>query len=282
MYTNTRFGELMKGIPRGMFERLAKKHQADKYSKGLRCWDQFAAMLYGQVTGSRSLRDLELSFNSHEGHHYHLGARTIRRSTLADANNKRDVAVYGKITPSNVPDLNDARQMKIEAGATYVFDKGYYDFNSDEAVRFKNRRPGGGRINEYINPLRRVTLYREDHDTPLVLLTNDFNRSAEEVAALYKQRWQIELFFKWLKQNLKIKRFLGRSENAVKPQIYIEIIAYVLLWLYRKAEGMGRSLTDCARLLAAGAFQRPASEYRMWKRRRQQRKELLARQGILI
>ena len=386
MYTNTRFGELMKGIPRGMFERLAKKHQADKYSKGFRCWDQFAAMLYGQVTGSQSLRDLELSFNSHERHHYHLGARTIRRSTLADANNKRDVAlyeslcqqlllrargqlkaqvsdmlylldstpiplkglgygdwaanghrtpglkvhmviegnqhvpVYGKITPSNVPDLNDARQMKIEAGATYVFDKGYYDFNwwhrineedalfvtrakhnaalklvnshsiegcgahilSDEAVCFKNRRPGGGRINEYIDPLRRVTVYREDHDTPLVLLTNDFTRSADEVAALYKQRWQIELFFKWLKQNLKIKRFLGRSENAVKTQIYIAIIAYVLLWLYRKAEGMGCSLTDCARLLASAAFQRPRSEYSIWKRRRQQREELLALQGILI
>jgi len=386
MYTNTRFGELMKGIPRGMFERLVKKHQADKYSKGFRCWDQFTAMLYGQVTGSQSLRELELSFNSHEGHHYHLGARAIRRSTLADANNKRNVALYESlcqqllqrargqvknhvtnmlylldstpiplrglgyddwaanghrtpglkvhmmleanqyvptyagITPSNINDIDDARQMEIESGATYVFDKGYYDYNwwhrineedalfvtrakhnaalnlvnshsiegcadhilSDEAVRFKYRHPGGGRINQYRAALRRVIVHREDHDTPLVLLTNDFTRSAEEVAALYKQRWQIELFFKWLKQNLKIKRFLGRSENAVKTQIYIAIIAYVLLWLYRKAEGMSCSLTDCARLLASAAFQRPRSEYRIWKRRRQQREELLALQGILI
>jgi IS4 transposase len=386
MYTNTRFGELMKGIPRGMFERLVKKHQADKYSKGFRCWDQFAAMLYGQVTGSQSLRELELSFNSHEGHHYHLGARAIRRSTLADANNKRNVALYESlcqhllqrargqvknqvtsmlylldstpiplkglgyddwaanghrtpglkvhmmleanqyvptyagITPSNINDIDDARQMEIESGATYVFDKGYYDYNwwhrinqeealfvtrakhnaalnlvnslsiegcadhilSDEAVRFKYRRPGGGRINQYRTALRRVIVHREGHDTPLVLLTNDFARTAEEIAALYKQRWQIELFFKWLKQNLKIKRFLGRSENAVKTQIYIAIIAYVLLWLYRKAEGTGRSLTDCARLLASAAFQRPRSEYSIWKRRRQQREELLALQGILI
>jgi IS4 transposase len=386
MYTNTRFGELMKGMPRGMFERFVKKHQADKYSKGFRRWDQFTAMLYGQVAGSKSLRELELSFNSHEGHHYHLGTRSIKRSTLSDANNKRNsafyedlcrqllgemrgklksemsdmlylldstpiplrglgyedwaanghrtpglkvhmmiegnqhVPVYGEITPTNVNDIDDARQMDIESGATYVFDKGYYDFNwwhhidqvgayfvtrskknaaikvvaqhevddeaphilSDETVCFSNRHPGGGRFNHYRAPLRRVTVHREDHDTALVLLTNDFKRSAEEIAALYKQRWQIELFFKWLKQNLKIRRFLGRSETAVKTQIYIAIITYILMWLYRGTQGKSGSLTECARVLAAATFQRPVSEYRMWKKRLQRREELLAMQGVLI
>ena len=78
--------------------------------------------------------------------------------------------------------------------------------------------------------LKRVIVKR-DGKTPLILVTNDLQRSSEEIAELYKQRWQIELFFKCIKQNLKIKKFLGRSENAVKTQICIAIIAFVLIRL---------------------------------------------------
>ena len=74
-------------------------------------------------------------------------------------------------------------------------------------------------------------IVKRDNKTPLILVTNDLQRSSEEIAELYKQRWQIELFFKWIKQNLKIKKFLGRSENAVKTQICIAIIAFVLIRL---------------------------------------------------
>jgi putative transposase len=136
------------------------------------------------------------------------------------------ISTYSGIASSNINDIDETRQMEIEAGATYVFDKGYYDFNwwhrinlekalfvtranrnaalkpvfndsigacadhilSDDAVRFKYRHPGGGRINEYREALLRVILHREDHDTPLVLLTNDFARSTEDIATLYKQR----------------------------------------------------------------------------------------------
>src|SRR5690625_5778513 len=83
MYRNTRFAEVMKALPRGQFEKLVDKYGADKHSKGFRCHDQLMAMVFGQLTGSRSLRELELAFNSHRTSHYHLGTRpdTDRKST---------------------------------------------------------------------------------------------------------------------------------------------------------------------------------------------------------
>ncbi len=95
----------------------------------------------------------------------------------------------------------------------------------DAVIYFNNPRvKSRTEKNAYRNePVRRVAK-REDKDTPLIIVTNDFNRSASEVAALYKKRWDIELFFKWVKQNLKIRSFLGRSKNTVKIQIYTALI----------------------------------------------------------
>ena len=86
--------------------------------------------------------------------------------------------------------------------------------------------------NLYSESLRRIHVYREDKD-PLILVTNLHDLPAESIARLYKDRWAIELFFKWIKQNLKIKKFLGRSESAVKIQLITALIAYVLLQLYK-------------------------------------------------
>lgn len=374
MYRNTRFGELLKGLSRGSFEKVVDKYQADKHSKGFRCWDQLVAMVYGQVSGSRSLRELEAGFNSQAVHHYHLGTRHIKRSTLSDANAKKDLRVYQEvcnslmksthnkvrnelngmlylldstpiqlkgtgydtwtqsnqisrtqglkahmiiasdddipvyldITKPNVNDVIAGREVHLEAGATYVFDKGYCDYNwwhqftkneaffvtrfkanagiksireleiakedketilKDEVVEFKNKRPGGQRINQhYGTPLRKVTVYREDKK-PLVLATNDMNRSAQDIADLYKRRWGIELFFKWLKQNLKIKQFLGRSENAVRLQIYIAIITYLLVFIYRRSNGINTSPRLCLATLKVGLFQRSEVDYEISRRR---------------
>ncbi len=95
--------------------------------------------------------------------------------------------------------------------------------------------------------LRRVTIRREEDDKVLTFITNDLERTAQEVADLYKSRWQIELFFKWIKQNLKIKRFLGRSENAVKVQVLVAMIAYLLLRLTQIATHSKLSLRQIAR-----------------------------------
>jgi IS4 transposase len=99
--------------------------------------------------------------------------------------------------------------------------------------------------------LRRIVFNRESDGKELVFFTNDLNRSALEIADLYKQRWQIELFFKWIKQKLKIKRFYGTSENAVKLQVLVAMISYVLLWLIKESMAQeSSSLNDWTRIKA--------------------------------
>ena len=370
MFKNTRFNDLMEGLPRGQFDQAVALSGNDKYNKGFRSWDQLVSLIYGQVSGRQSLRELETAFNSNKHAHYHLGTREVRRTTLAEANAKRDyrlfetvcnsmlhqvkgklkrelksfiylldstpivlkghgfdswtgktrthrtqglkvhmiynsdaqVPTYANISNANVNDIQDARRMSLEQGVTYVFDKGYCDYNwwneidsmesvfvtrfkcnaaigviesrkvegpilSDEVVELTNRNPGAGRKNRYRQPLRRVIVEREDKDRPLVLATNDMRRSAQEIADLYKSRWQVELFFKWLKQNLKIKRYLGRSENAVKTQIFIAIITYLLVYLYRARRGIKASLRTCLIELSATLMERPKLEYELLRRR---------------
>lgn len=178
------------------------------------------------------------------------------------------------------PNFNDSsmgNQWPIIANAVYVFDKGYYDFNwwwsihqkqaffvtrlkknvaivmqkneenisetilEDGTFKFKNKRPRGGKTNSYVDPLRRVSVYREGKN-PLILVSNLHDVPAEIIAELYKARWEIELFFKWIKQNLKLKKFLGKSENAVKIQIATALIAYLLVQLYKNNSGDNRRL----------------------------------------
>ena len=165
-------------------------------------------------------------------------------------------------------DITKAKEIEIEKGVMYVFDKGYMDYKwwneiaetgayfvtrlkvnsaiieetdiqihneiiSSQLIRLKPSHHGKNRSCTKI--LKRIFVQREGK-SPLVLVTNDLKRSSEEIADLYKSRWQIELFFKWIKQNLKIKKFLGRSENAVKTQICIAIIAFILIRLMQKLQ----------------------------------------------
>ena len=183
---------------------------------------------------------------------------------------RTDMPDWAEITSAKVSDITVGRTISIDPGTTYVFDKGYLDFGWWQRIdaagavfvsrlkrntKVRSREPntpiGDGilsdttvRIGQTIprgrarNPLqgtdlREITVEREGK-TPLTLITNDHDRPASEIAALYKERWQIELLFKWIKQNLKIKSFLGRSENAVKAQIYAALIAYLLLRLLRQ------------------------------------------------
>ena len=142
------------------------------------------------------------------------------------------VPTYFAITPNRINDITPAKAMPLEPGTTYVMDRGYYDFGFwaklDEAgCRFVTRLKSQRR-NPYPQPLREIVVQREAGGQ-LRLVTNDLDRPAEAIVDLYKTRWQIELFFKWIKQNLKIKSFLGTSLNAVTPQIITALIAYLLL-----------------------------------------------------
>ena len=112
-----------------------------------------------------------------------------------------------------------------------------------------------------------------------MLATNDLDSPAEEIAQLYRKRWQIELFFKWIKQNLKMKRFLGRSRNAVSLQIYAAIICYLLLWMYRSRQGsLGVSMHLLLVELRETLFTRlPTEAQRRYRRRRREVAELVGR-----
>lgn len=381
MFRITTFHELLKGLPRDLFDRLVRLRQADKYAKKFGHWDHLVTMLYGQLAGATGLRALESGFNSHASHHFHLNTRAVKRTTLADANGKRSDAVFsatvawlmGQVarserqevrelkylldstsltlkgrefdrwtletrtchtqgikvhvllnsatdvpewsvfSPANVNDVVMARQLPLRSGALYVFDKGYCDYTwwhsidkaqarfvtrfkrnaglrvleqrdipahvasvvlKDEIVRFKTLTPRGGCKHAYAKPLRRITVQRPDKGTPLILATNDMTSSALEVAQHYKDRWGIELFFKWIKQNLKIKKFFGRSENAVRIQVLTALICYLLVILYKTRHGLKQTLSECLTIIRTTLFQRPQSEESRYIKERKRREEL--------
>jgi IS4 transposase len=382
MFSITTFSELLKGLPRGTFDRLVTRHNADKYCKKFGHWDHLIAMLYGQLSGTTGLRPLEAGFNSHSAHHYHLGTGAIKRATLADANEKRSDLVFGQIatwlmgqasravrkegkelmflldstsitlkgrefdrwtcanrtrntqglklhmlldalneapswsrfSAANVNDVELAGQVPLQKDALYVFDKGYCDYNwwhridsggarfvtrfksnaallqveeraipddahtvvlSDRIVRFKSKQASGGRANLYKQPLRCVKVVRPDKDTPLVLATNDMTSSATEIAQRYKERWAIELFFKWIKQHLRIKKFFGRSENAVRIQILTALISYLLVALYKQRHALPQPMREGLGVISDSLFQLRDTEM-SWLRRRREESRILA------
>lgn len=355
-HQNSVLHSILKQVPWSDFDRLVAAHGADARVRRLTTKSQFVALLYGQLSGAVSLRDIVTGLESHAARLYHLGIDRVRRSTLADANAQRpavvlcelfgelvrrahrglrramagttylidatvlplsalcadwarfsagsygakahliydpeaDCPVFFRVTAANVPDVVAGKAMPIVPGATYVFDKGYYDYGwwakldaagcrfvtrlkadtpfAVERERF--REPGGGvradrigrlptrlaasRRNPMAKPVRVVEVVIETGKI-LHILTNDLDASAEEIADLYKRRWAIELFFRWVKQTLKIRHFLGTSENAVRLQIAVALIAFLLLRLAQQALKIDQSPITFARLVRANLMHR--------------------------
>ena len=200
------------------------------------------------------------------------------------------VPTYFTITPNKVNDITPAKTMPLVVGTTYVMDRGYYDFafwakldaagcrfvtrlKGNSPIRpVKTRRAKGAGIladrivrlserlsstrkNPYDKALREIVVARPDGE-PLRLVSNDLQSPAADIAGLYKSRWQIELFFKWIKQNLKIKRFLGTSENAVRLQIITALIAYLLLHYAHRLAHAAASRQRFRQLAQAQLWQR--------------------------
>ncbi|WP_416352104.1 transposase [Undibacterium sp. 5I2] len=122
--------------------------------------------------------------------------------------------------------------------------------------------------------MRCITVARADKPTPLVLATNDLNSDALTIARRYKERWDIELFFKWIKQHLKIKQFFGRTENAVRIQILTALISYLLVALYKQTHGLKQSLWECLCVIRATLFQRQDLEISQYRKRRREVEEM--------
>ncbi len=355
-HQNIVFHGLLKHIPWSIFDRLVDQHNADWDDRVVKTKAHLIAMLYAQLCGVRSLREIETNLRSHAGKLYHLGGCTISRSALSTANALRPVEVFAgllsalmaqlqagyrrkigdcvrlidstsvplsslsgdwatfsaavcgakahiiydpdadqplylMVTPANVNDITAAKAMPIEAAATYVFDLGYYDYGwwarLDQAgcrivTRLKcntpfaivddrpvpprssilsdrtgylPRRLAASRHNPMSGLVREVRIMIETGKV-LRIFTNDLQASAQAIADLYKRRWAIELFFRWAKQTLKITHFLGTSENAVRIQITVALLAFVLLRLAHDANRIVTSPLAFARLIRTNLMHR--------------------------
>jgi putative transposase len=304
-------------------------------------------MLFAQFTGRKSLRDLVFSLNRQVHRLYHLGQSRVKRSTLAEANEKRPAVIFEKTYQRLLPrvyeemarqhrrhpeikivdattielcasvfpwahfrekkgavklhtvlvdslpqcvilsdgkkhDLAGAKEMQFAPGDLLILDRAYIDyawlyglhrqgvwfvtrlksnaryevvaereiaasdpFLADQLIRLTSARGQAA----YPEELRRVQYRDPETGKVYVFLTNRLDLPALEVAALYKQRWQIELFFKWLKQNLKIKAFFGTSKNAVLIQIWTALLAYLLLIWVKLKSTVGWGLLELSRLM---------------------------------
>jgi len=205
----------------------------------------------------------------------------IKLHTLYDV--KTSIPSFLYITNANVHDVNIMDIISYETGSFYVVDKGYIDFlrlhrihangsffvtRAKDNLQFKrmysktvDKTTGVqsdqiGRLivykskNEYPEKLRRIKFYDRDHDKDLVFLTNNMDLKASEIAYLYKKRWEVELFFKWMKQHLKIKAFWGITLNAVKIQIYCAVISYCLVALVGYKLKVDRSIYEILQILS--------------------------------
>jgi len=354
-YSDSILGHLLKPLSRRWFDGLVDRHAGNAYDKKFGSWGHLVALVYSQLAGLGSLRALETAWNANAHHHYHLGVGLLARSTLADANARRPLAIFAEtfaklsgladrlvrregremlrlldatpvplgkvvdwakrngrirglkmhvvydpvsdtptfvdITDANVNDIEVGRTVPIEGGCTYVFDKAYcrYDWwagidaagawfvtrmKSSARFRAQHWRPvaqvrGEGftilddavvklvsKSNSKLAiPMRRVRLRRDD-GTKIALLTNDLERSAVDIGRLYKTRWQIELLFRWIKQHLKIRTFLGRNPNAIRLQLLAAMIAYLLLRIAARHSRRDIPAIRFAELIAARLFTR--------------------------
>ncbi len=349
------FAQLTIFLPARVFDRCVAKYSGNKWVKHFSCWNQMMCMMFGQLSGRESLRDLLITISAHTGKYYHLGfGKNVSRSNLASANELRDCQIYETfayemiafarrtikgdedfslnvpgnvyafdsttidlclnvfwwatfrtakgaikihtlldvktsiptfihITEGSVHDVNALDVLPYEAGGFYIMDKAYVDFKRlnnidmalayfvtrakenfsftrvssvkpdksngvicDQTVRLKGQKSREA----YPKYLRRIKYFDAELERYFVFLTNNFDQSATEIALLYKYRWKVELFFKWIKQHLKIKSFWGTSFNAVKTQVYIAVSTYTLVAIIKNELKLNHSNYEILQILS--------------------------------
>lgn len=230
---------------------------------------------------------IHLCFNLCPWAYYQKDSGGLRLHTLL--NLKGNIPSFVKVTTTQVRDNVILDDITVEPGAFYIMDRAYFDLprllniNLNSAffiVRSKNKvkmkriysHPidktkglkhdqtiifaGVDSSRSYPEKLRRIHYIDPETKNNLTFLTNNFMLSAEIITKLYKYRWQIELFFKWIKQHLRIKRFFGLSENAIKTQIWIAISVYVLVAIIKKELKLKHSLYNVLQILSVTAFEK--------------------------
>lgn len=214
----------------------------------------------------------------------HKGA--IKAHTLLDL--QGNIPTFMHITDGLVHDVNVLDILPIESGACYIIDRGYFDFGRLYTIvqqqaffitRAKSNtkwtrlyshpvdKSGGIRCDQtihftgakahlYPDKLRRIKYYDEETGNVYVFLTNNFTLTAQQITDVYKQRWQIELFFKWIKGHLKIKVFWGESENAVRTQIWVAVCTYLMVAIMKKQCHIERSMYEILQILSTTVFEK--------------------------
>ena len=211
----------------------------------------------------------------------------VKLHTLIDL--RGNIPCFVHVTGGRVSDMSSMDLLPIEAGAFYVMDRGYTDFarlyrftqglaffilpakrnlhfarrtsrNVDKSTGLRSdntiRLRGPKTATLYPQPLRRISYYAADLDRRFVFLSNNFSLPALTIAQLYRCRWQVELFFRWIKQYLRIKAFYGTSINAVKTQIWIAVCVYLLVTIVKKELKIDRSMGEILQILSIGLFEK--------------------------
>jgi hypothetical protein len=257
-----------------------------KEAQGLYAGDSFALELAETVYALDSTT-IDLCLSLFPWAHFRRTKSAIKLHTVLDL--RGNIPSFLRVTDGRTSDVSQLDELPIEAGAIYVMDRGYVDFarlyrftlgqasfvvRAKKNLRFKRRyshevdRSTGlicdqtivlvtaRSLEGYPEPLRRVRSRDPVTGKRITLLTNNFLLSAWEVAELYRCRWQVELFFKWIKQHLRIKAFYGTSNNAVRTQIWIAISTYVLVAILKKHLKTELSLYTMLQILSVSLFQK--------------------------
>ena len=237
----------------------------------------------------------------------------VKLHTLLDL--KTAIPEYIFITDGSVHEINILDYISLPGGSYLVIDKAYIDFNrlwkldkenvtfvvrAKVNMRFKvldrgltDRKSGvicdqtielrtPSSREKYPGPLRRIRYYDAETRKMLIFITNNFKLSALTIAALYRFRWGIETFFKWIKQHLKIQSFWGYSENAVRTQIWIAIAAYIIVLIAKKKLGIKHSLYEILQQISLSAFERTPMKELFANKKYQDVKEQISNQLILF
>lgn len=230
---------------------------------------------------------IDLSLSLFPWAHFRRTKAAVKLHTLLDL--RGNIPTFIHISDGKLHEVNVLDQIVFEAGSFYVMDRGFLDFGRLHALHraqaffviraksnLQHRRlyshpidkasglrcdqtvvlTGVQSCTDYPPPLRRIKFYDATHDKLLVFLTNHFDLPALTITELYRCRWQVELFFKWIKQHLRIKAFFGTSENAVKTQVWIAIAVYVLVAVVKKRLTSDASLYTILQILSLTLFEK--------------------------
>ena len=224
---------------------------------------------------------------------------------------RTSIPVFMHVSAGSVHDVNVMDKITYESGSFYIFDRGYLDFdrlfvihqsNSFFVIRAKNNlkfrriysaavdKTTGVRCDQtgylkgfyslqgYPEKIRRIKFCDEEQNRTFIFLTNNMQLKPEEIAALYKHRWKIELFFRWIKQHLRITAFWGRTENAVKTQVYTAVITYALIAIIRQKLKSDYSTYEILQILGTSLLDKTQLNQLLQKKNNQDVKELLYNQ----